>query len=271
VPRAAQKGGGIVHGDFFDRFSLPGALHRAASVSLEAARQLHASHFNRSTAARGQADRPDPAAVAPSDPNPAPQPHTRLPPVAEHVPTRNDQGDGRQRWGGGATTAPGSTGYLIVPLTLETYGRLGKPLMHLLGDVGQLATHQVQFVGVSACSPSSNLFRECCETERLPIQRDVRAWCGWLLCQSQWHCHQAWPDLPSRMADVSDMESPWASWAAGLDGRVCHEQEPILVAFGVDLRCNAADSSGDSLPWSACVCLPVWFCEFRALIWNCFL
>jgi hypothetical protein len=31
----------------------------------------------------------------------------------------------------------GSTGYSF--LTLETYGRLGKPLMRLLGDVGQLA------------------------------------------------------------------------------------------------------------------------------------
>jgi hypothetical protein len=38
----------------------------------------------------------------------------------------------------------GSTGYLFVPLTLETYGRLGKPLMSLLGDVGQLAADRGQ-------------------------------------------------------------------------------------------------------------------------------
>jgi hypothetical protein len=38
----------------------------------------------------------------------------------------------------------GSTGYLIVPLTLETCGRLGKPLMRMFGDVGQLAADRGQ-------------------------------------------------------------------------------------------------------------------------------
>jgi hypothetical protein len=37
-----------------------------------------------------------------------------------------------------------------------------------------------------------------------------------------------------------------------------------LVSFGVDLLCGAVDGSGDRFPWSACVCLLVWF-------WTCFL
>jgi hypothetical protein len=51
-------------------------------------------------------------------------------------------------------------------------------------------------------------------------------------------------------------------------GCVCHDQERILVSFGVDLLCGAAVGAGDSFPWSACVHLPVWF---HALIWNCLL
>jgi hypothetical protein len=51
-------------------------------------------------------------------------------------------------------------------------------------------------------------------------------------------------------------------------GCVCLEQEPVFVSSGVDLLCSAAIGSGESFPWSACVCLPVWF---RALIWNCLL
>jgi hypothetical protein len=38
----------------------------------------------------------------------------------------------------------GSTGYLFVPLTLETYGRLGEPLMRPLGDVGEQGAERGQ-------------------------------------------------------------------------------------------------------------------------------
>jgi hypothetical protein len=85
----------------------------------------------------------------------------------------------------------GPTRYLFVPLTLETYGRLGKPLMRLLGDVGQLAPDRGQ-----GLFTKQELVRGAARTERLPlpIQRGAGAWCGWLLCQSQWQCHQAWPE-----------------------------------------------------------------------------
>jgi hypothetical protein len=38
----------------------------------------------------------------------------------------------------------GSTGYLLVPLTLERYGHLGKHLMRLLGDAGASAAERGQ-------------------------------------------------------------------------------------------------------------------------------
>jgi hypothetical protein len=42
-------------------------------------------------------------------------------------------------------------------------------------------------------------------------------------------------------------------------GRVCHEQERVLVPFSDNLLCGAAVGSGFSFPLSACVCLLVWF------------
>jgi hypothetical protein len=51
-------------------------------------------------------------------------------------------------------------------------------------------------------------------------------------------------------------------------GCVCHEQERILVSFGVDLLCSAAVGPVDNFPYCACVCLLIWF---RVLIWYCLL
>jgi hypothetical protein len=59
----------------------------------------------------------------------------------------------------------GSTGYLFVPLTLETSGRLGKPLMRLLGSM-----YKWLLIGVRASSSSNSSFRELLP---LPIKCDA--------------------------------------------------------------------------------------------------
>jgi hypothetical protein len=111
--------------------------------------------------------------------------------------------------------------------------------------------------------------------ERLPLQIncDAGAWCGWLPCRSQWHCHQAWPDSAFGGCLGHGIESLcsvncWVELVVvsvmRTGGLWCHLMSVCRAAAAR----GVAVGSGGTFPWSSCVGLLVWF---RALVSNCIL
>jgi hypothetical protein len=101
-----------------------------------------------------------------------------------------------------------STEYLFVPLTLETHGRLGKPLMRLLGDAGQLAADW----GKGLFTKQQCELSVCLCRYNAMLERGVA---GFFVKASGIAIQHG---LPRPLADVSDMdENACALWAAGMD------------------------------------------------------
>jgi hypothetical protein len=230
--------------------------------------------MHRSSAPSGQPGRPNTAVFNPSSTNPAPQPQSRLQPVAEHDPTRNDQGETDDRVEveepaaeeppveappvvgpsvkgspakeppaegppavgpsaegspakeppaegppavGPSAKGPPAEGPPVVGPSAKGPPAEGPPVVgppteeppteplgeaEALGDVLFELNSALQVGEVSVIHPGASSFRcaaantpgaaaahhdEQKRHQRLHLLIQRTAWCGWLLCRSQWH------------------------------------------------------------------------------------